>query len=396
MKSALQGAVTLLWLSGANADGFDLSGDLALEVRGFPQAARDPAQGDASVALALRPELYRAWNDEADSVLFSPFARLDQNDRRRTHVDVRELTYVHAAPEWELRVGARQVFWGVAESNHLVDVINQFDLVENLDGEDKFGQPMVNVAWKQPWGTVDAFVLTGFRERSFPGRDGRLRTALPVDVDRPRYESPAGPRHVDYALRYAHTLGPVDFGIAHFHGTSREPRLVVAPNRRGAPSLRPFYDLIDQTSLDVLAVVDSCALKLEALRRAGMGETFAALVGGFEYTWVGVAESPLDIGLLGEYHYDERGDRATTPFNHDVFVGSRLGFNDAADSQLLAGVVVDTHGGGEFVNVEARRRFGERWRLELELRMFLDVPPSDLLYGFARDDYLQLELARFF
>ena len=43
--------------------------------------------------------------------------------------------------------GVRRVFWGVAESNHLVDVINQTDAIENPDQEDKLGQPMLNLAY---------------------------------------------------------------------------------------------------------------------------------------------------------------------------------------------------------------------------------------------------------
>ena len=379
-------AISTLAVLPAAAVGIELSGDVALETRGFFQSPRLADQADANVSLALNPELYRAWNDGDDSVLFVPFARLDQNDTRRSHADIRELTYVHAAPSWELRVGVRRVFWGVAESNHLVDIINQTDLIENPDTEDKFGQPMVNVALKKAWGTVDLFVLTGFRERSFAGREGRLQLLLPVDVDHPRYSSPAGNKHVDYALRYAHSWGPFDIGLAHFWGTSREPRLTRTLRSNGSPELRPNYDIIHQTSLDLQATIGSCAFKLEALRRTGQGDTFAAAVGGFEYTLVRLLGSPFDLGLLSEYHYDERGHRAITPFNHDVFVGSRLAANDAADTQLLSGVVVDVKSGGQFINLEGSRRFGEHWRLELELRLLLNIAPSDVFYGLHRDD----------
>ena len=386
---------TLAVLPGV-AVGFELSGDVALETRGFFQSPRLAEQADANVSLALNPELYWAWNDGADSVLFVPFARLDQNDTRRSHADIRELTYVRAARSWELRVGVRRVFWGVAESNHLVDIINQTDLIENPDTEDKFGQPMVNLALKKAWGTIDFFVLTGFRERSFAGREGRLQLLLPVDVDHPRYSSPAGNKHIDYALRYAHSWGLFDIGLAHFWGTSREPRLTRALRSNGRPELRPNYDIIHQSSLDLQATIGSCAFKLEALRRTGQGDPFAAAVGGFEFTLVGLFGSAFDLGLLSEYHYDERGDRAITPFNHDVFVGSRLAANDAADTQLLSGVVVDVKNGGQFINLEGSRRFGEHWRLELELRLLLDIAPSDVFYGLHRDDYVQVELARFF
>lgn len=82
----------------------------------------------------------------------------------------------------------RKEFWGVAEARHLVDIINQTDEVENFDREDKLGQPMINLALINNWGTLDFFLLTGFRDRTFPGREGRLRTFPEIDVGEERYE----------------------------------------------------------------------------------------------------------------------------------------------------------------------------------------------------------------
>ena len=57
---------------------------------------------------------------------------------QRTHGDIRELAYVHARVMiGSFVVGIRKEFWGVTEFQHLVDVINQTDGVEDFDGEDK-------------------------------------------------------------------------------------------------------------------------------------------------------------------------------------------------------------------------------------------------------------------
>lgn len=375
---------------------FELSGYVGAEARFFWQPARMPEQADSSTSLVIKPEFYQSWNDGDQSVLFVPFVRLDQNDSRRGHVDVRELSYVHVGPSWELRTGLRRVFWGVAESNHLVDVINQTDYVENIDFEDKLGQPMVNLALIRSWGTLDLFVLPGFRERTFPGRAGRFQLPLRVDTSAVEYESAAAHKHVDYALRYSHSAGPFDVGLYHFRGTTREPRLVPAVTAAGEAVLAPVYELVDQTGLDAQATLDHWLLKLEALRRQGQGASFAAAVAGFEYTFVGILDSALDLGVLGEYHFDERRERTPTPFDHDVFVGARVGVNDAADSQLLSGLLADLDGGGWFVNVEASRRLGAAWKLEVELRLFLVSDRRDPLAALGQDDHLQLELQRYF
>ena len=151
----------------------ELSGYAGIETRGFNHDPSFEGQRRHSASFVLQPELYQSWDDERQSVLFVPFARLDSADDERTHIDVRELVYQRVGDDWELRVGLGKVFWGVTESQHLVDVINQTDLVENIDGEDKLGQPMINLALIRDWGTVDLFVLPGFRERTFPGRKGQ-------------------------------------------------------------------------------------------------------------------------------------------------------------------------------------------------------------------------------
>ena len=177
------------------------SGYGGLEIRYFPQQAGDPAQDyDTGFSLVFEPEYYHEWDAGNQSIAFVPHLRLDQRDSARSHFDVRELTYLKAAAGWEFRVGIRKVFWGVTEFQHLVDIINQTDLVENPDMEDKLGQPMVNLALIRDWGTVDFFVLPWFRERNFPGREGRLRTQPVVADDRSRFASGAKERHVDFAL----------------------------------------------------------------------------------------------------------------------------------------------------------------------------------------------------
>ena len=64
--------------------------------------------------------------------------------------------------DWSLSIGLGKVFWGVTEFNHLVDVINQTDLVEGIDGEAKLGQPKINLSLINHWGALDFFVLPGF------------------------------------------------------------------------------------------------------------------------------------------------------------------------------------------------------------------------------------------
>lgn len=368
------------------------SGYIGVEFRHFPQDARDSRQHDENLSLVFEPEYYHEWDKGNQSLAFVPFFRVDQNDNKRTHFDIRELTWLKAAENWELRLGLRKVFWGVTEFQHLVDIINQTDLIENIDTEDKLGQPMLNFALINDWGTIDLFVLPYFRERTFPGSQGRLRTHPIIDEGLSKFESSAKERHVDLAIRYSHYFGDWDIGIAHFYGTSRDPRLIPGTNRSSNTVLTPFYDIINQTSIDLQVTKGNMLWKLEALHRSGQGKTYNALAGGFEYTLVGIFDSAIDLGVLGEYHYDDRGESATTIFEDDIGTGMRVAFNDEQSSEALMGFVWDKSTGGKFLNIEASRRIGNNWLMEIESRLLFDQSTTDPAFAINRDDYIELFL----
>jgi hypothetical protein len=372
------------------------SGQLGGEYRGFFDAPLYTDQHDSYLSTFAQPEYRHVWDNDKQRIAFVAFGRASQYDEARTHADIRELSWQKSGNGYGLRAGIHKVFWGVAESQHLVDIINQTDLVENPDGEDKLGQPMIDLTLVRNWGTLDFFVLTGFRERTFPGREGRLRTPLTVDNRQAVFESSHGRRRVDYALRWHQTLGDWEVGLAHFSGTGRDPRLVPGVGSDGAPALIPYYDVIGQSSLDTQVTKGAWLWKLETIRRAGQGPTYTALTAGFEYTISGIIGSGADLGLLAEYLYDDRGANATTPFQNDVFAGARLAFYDVASSEALLGIIVDRDSNARIVNLEANRRFGKSTKLSLEARWFTGIPVTDLLYSQRQDDYLQLELAYYF
>ena len=382
-----------------NAQTFELSGRAEVETRLFPYDAAFAGQKNSTLSpsVALEPEFRVEWNDRRDRITVIPFVRLDLDDNERTHGDIRALNWTHRATDWDLVVGIGKVFWGVAESRRLVDVINQVDLVENLDEEDRLGQPMVNLSYFTPFGAIGLFVLPGFRERTFTDSDARLRGPRPILVDEARYDSGAEEYHVDFAARWSHSFGGVDIGVAHFNGTGREPRLI-AETRSGSLVFVPFYDQIDQTSIDAQLTAGDWLLKFEGLTRAGQGDRYFAGVGGFEYTFTGILGTRADLGLLGEYHYDGRDDPALlSSFDRDIFAGARLVLNDPDSTEILVSALVDQANQTTVFNLEAERRIGENWKVEMETRLYVNVSTSDtVLFGIRRDDHVLLRLSRFF
>jgi hypothetical protein len=387
--------IAVLSVTPSLADDWEATGFVGVEGQAFWLEGQFPEQDyQFNVSLMAQPELYWRDDDNRQRVSIVGFARADYQDSERTHVDLREAYWGYEADDWDLVIGAAKVFWGVTESRHLVDVINQTDLVEDIDQEDKLGQPMINFNVQRDSGRYELYVLPWFRERTFPGPDGRFRPPLPVDADNPVYESPAGQSHTDLALRYSHYIGDLDVGAHVFAGTSREPRFTLSPQ---GDRLRPVYEQMTQAGVDLQYTRDAWLWKLEAIGRDADSDSFFATVGGFEYTLYGVHDSAADIGVLLEVLYDGRNaDAPVTIFDNDIFAGTRLALNDASDTSALVGLVIDVDTRETFFNVEAERRYGDNLSAELLLRVFTSSDPGEALYAFEYDDYVQLRLSRYY
>ena len=133
----------MAWTAAAQATPIDVSGYVAAEVRIFPAEAKFARQhvNAFSPSMALQPEMRWKPDDETTLTIIA-FGRVDADDSERTHWDIREANWLYNAGDWDLRIGLGKVFWGVAESRHLVDIINQSDLVESLDEEDKLDEAL--------------------------------------------------------------------------------------------------------------------------------------------------------------------------------------------------------------------------------------------------------------
>jgi len=381
-------------VAGAGRADWDIASSIDLTSRTFLEEPRWPGQDDQATQLSVAARAELRWRGDDARASIIPYLRKDAIDDERSLADLQEAYWAREAETFELLLGVNTVFWGVTESVHLVDIINQTDAVADIDGEDKLGQPMINLEVQRDWGLLSAYLLPYFRERTFAGVEGRLRTPLPVDTDNAQFESSAQENHIDLALRYSHFIDNIDFGLSLFSGTSREPRLL--PNADGT-ALIPFYDLIDQFGVDLQYTGDAWLWKLESIARDTANDSYAAAVGGFEYTYYQVTDSTADVGVLLELQYDGRDDsEPVTLADNDLFAGMRLALNDTQDTTLLVGSGYDLKTSETYLNIEAERRLGDDYRLELRARYFTNAVPGDTSYAIENDDYLQLQLSRYF
>ena len=359
-------------------------GEVSFENRSFSEQGLFDQQKN-HYSFTLSPEFYFESEDQNTSFTFKTKIRKDSLDNERNLFDIQDLSLIKVKNSYETRIGIRRDFWGVTETVHRVDIINQTDQVESFDGEDKLGQPMINFSLERDWGVLDIYALIGFRERTFAGEKGRLRAPFLIDTNSAIYESGAKNLRTDFAFRWSQSYRNLEIALSHFSGTSREPKFI----NKTASSKTPYYGIIDQTGLEALYIMGSLALKLEAISRSGQGDRFSAATVGFEYTQVGILSSRLDLGWILELNYDDRYEESP------LALGTRLIFNDMYDSQILSGVMRNEETGETNVFVEASKRIGNCCRMSFESIYFNGGNNSNkmqkMFEHLKQDDFVRLE-----
>jgi hypothetical protein len=398
------------------ADFADLRGEASVETILFPEDPLFAGQDHNSLSFAFEPTGTLEWNEVpalggADvTATIRPFLRIDTNDDERTHVDLREAKLDLRFGDTDVTIGNDIVFWGKTEIDQIVDIVNQVDGVEGTDGEDKLGQPMIAVRRIVEFGDfsgqASAFYFPYQRERTFLGEESRLRAALVVDGDDARYETSAEEWTPSFAARLAGFYGDFDVGFHAYHGLSRdpafEPNSVALVGGQPVPtSLRPVYGRITQVGFDGQYTSGATLWKAEAIGRwnqrnaAFEKEDYVAAIAGLEHTLYGVSDSNADLGLIAEYAYDSRGDKALTLFENDLVLGARLALNDTQDTSALFTATIDTDSAETLLRLEAERRLTDIASLSLEAGAFINTEDTSIANDLQDDHYLRATLSIF-
>tara|TARA_B100000579_G_scaffold106454_1_gene84774 strand:+ start:815 stop:1972 length:1158 start_codon:yes stop_codon:yes gene_type:complete len=362
----------------------EIIGELSFDNRYFFNAGLQE-QKKNHTSFSFSPEIFQ---DNSNRIFhFKAKLRKDSEDSGRNLNDIQELYLINILEDKEIKYGVSKEFWGVTETSHRVDIINQTDFTEGFDGEEKLGQPMIKISLERQWGLLDIYTLLGFRERNFSGKKGRLRLPLSINEKGSLYSSSSKNKRADFAVRWSNYYDDFDIAISHFSGTSREPRFLPSANKIN--ELVPVYEVIDQTGLEIQYLLDSLAIKGEVISRSGQGERFTAATYGFEYTQVGVLQSRIDLGWVVEFNHDDRLE--SSPF----VLGTRFSFNDIYDSQILSGFILNDKSKELGFLLEASRRIGECCLLSLEGVYFDDTEEDNgqkkLFQAFKEDDFLRAE-----
>lgn len=427
----------LLFYPAVQAD-VRFSGFLEGEIRLYPSEGLMPEQKQAMASAAFQPELGWRSEDRKHRINIKAFGRYSDPDGHRDHVDLREAYYAFAGDGWQVQAGVNKVFWGVTESQHLVDIVNQTDNLESFSGEEKLGQLMLAFGLEQSFGNIDLYILPHFRERKFPDGPERFRLAMPGDVGYFNqkdvfYEDSREEKHVDFAVRWGAYYDNLDVGISAFSGTSRDP-LPVLTAHGAAPAYLPatfssWYEQVHQLGIELQYIYEGWAFKYESASKWQESGNFHAVTAGFEYTISDIGGSGADLGLLSEYLWNNRDDisikeqslkamglteatadptivgllntlplpaKFLSPFENDIFFGARVALNDINSTDFLAGVIVDLDTQTTTASFEGSTRIGNSVRLTLNIYLFEHVSENTAFHHIRRDDQIEAKVAWYF
>ena len=332
-----------------------------------------------------------SYLDERDAkITISAIARYDEKDSERRYIDFQKLKYEQYFENYTFKIGNEIIFWGVNESFNIIDIINQSNLAEDISGTKKFGQPMISLNYNHSYGNFDLFIMPFFKERIFPGRNGRPRLALEVDKSTVAYESSSKKNKIDAAVRYSTVYDDYDIGIAHFYGNNRSPELNVNPLSQ---KLDAYYPILSQTSLDIQSTKGAWLYKLETLTAKNGEERHFGIAGGTEYTIYGLRETTSDLGIIVEYTFDDRNDFA---FNNEGVLALRWTKNDIKSTSLLAGLVADMSGSSNRFFAEFEQRIRDDLKVFIDMSINGEIDADDFTYAFEEDSQLTLKIAKYF
>lgn len=360
-------------------------GAIAVEARAYDG---DGPAGTRSEELGLVAQGIASWDWDRgrQRLAVEAFLRIDPLESARNRFDLRELNWSMAWDRWVLSAGFREVFWGVAESRHVIDEINQRDPVASLQTYEKLGQPMVSAGAFLDWGSIEVLFLPIFRPRSFRGRSGQLWSHLPVDEDLYELEAGSGRFHPDVAARWSHAFGSWDIGATFFRGLARDPRFET--RLVGADSVwAPVYELADRVGIDAQWTTRMWALRVEAATQGSSDRRFLGMAGGVEF-------APVDFAsLILEYSFDSRGAEATTSYENDVYAGARL---ISQEGSYQAGFFLDHRSGTVVFAAEIGRRLGDFATITLDGRGFWGDEADEPRHARRLDSYVALRLTHYF
>lgn len=376
----------------------ELRGDLSFATTGFFDNPSLTEQDSHTIHPSTALSLFHTADLDDDLVsTLALFGRYNPFAEDPLTGDIREANLSFYGETTTLRMGIINEFWGVLETENIVDIINQRDYIESYEGDVKLGQLGLQLTIQHENANVGFYLLPFLRERRFAEGSDRLRS-LPLNLSAARFDHQ---RHLPgFAARSQFFFDNLELAVSHYGGYSREPQLTLAVDPTDfSLSLVPNYAYIQQSSVDMQWILGETIFKTELFQRWGeKGDgAFFGLGTGVENEINNIFDTRASITPFLELYYDNRSSQAPlTAFDNDIVVGTRVALNDVAGSVLELSLLYDWETKSAIVDLEAQRRLNQAWVFSLKGALFINTANDPALNNLGDDSFLRFELSYFF
>ncbi len=97
-----------------------------------------------------------------------------------------------------------------------------------------------------------------------------------------------------------------------------------------------------------------------------------------------------------EYSFDSRKSRSTDTLQDDIFVAARFTLNDAEDTQMLFGSILDLDGDGQMYQVDFGRRLNDSLTFGIKGAIYQNGKYNSNLYILRQDSWIEINFKQYF
>ncbi|WP_133408189.1 hypothetical protein [Parashewanella tropica] len=313
------------------------------------------------------------------------FYNWNNKDEERRYMDIRKANVYFHKGENKFGFGIDTFFWGASESINLVNVLNQSDISESIDGKVKLGQTFISVSNQFSNGEITFIYLPKFRAINFPQRPSY---GLPISNSN-LFEN--NKKDGGYAARALFYVEDYEFAFSYFKGTRRQPILI--RSSMSPELLTPFYIQTENLLFDGVYLTENFTLKTEAKIGKELGDGFTAASFGIEYPSYLFSDVIDEVIFIGEYIFDDRKITAETHAQNDIFVGTKFEFGDASQSSLRMLYSYDLDYRGQYAELSYQHRFLDYFRVKAKFVKVLTASSEERrLHALVGEEFVKFSL----
>jgi len=376
--------IALLSLSTSSFAQVEVEGYIGLDSQTYSSK-----ENKHSSNFTTQQQLKLTYEKDNFSSVFELYAQQDksdfvsQKDNNRTFLRINEFYTQYEGEDFKVLFGKNILFWGALEAYNIVDTFNIQDTRNDSLTTDKIGA--YNLTYSHYFEDSELSVIFKIHEqKNKMANESYIYSILNENISyKNDLESKSSLDRPSLYLTYnGSTYGDdysLDYAFIYENGYDSQRYITINDNQ----FVQHAY-LVNKFLTYNTLVFDSTLYKLEALYTNITEDKnisdYIHVSLGVEHT-LDALDNGNEIGLIAEYYYyktfeNEKLDDLSLAqnFQNDLFLGIRYSFNDADDSNIVGGVILDTQYDEQSYYVEYETRIFDIAKVKLDYRY---IEPSN-------------------